>query len=149
MRTSRVLLAGVVAVAGGALAGCEQPTPGITVFSGTDSVRTSALCWSFSEAALGASECARDIISGADIGSAPQLGVSAGNVVGISVDPVIAERGWVPAIAGQQLLTTPITETYFRFTFPSGQLPANGVGLQVIAGESGDLQGIWAVRLVG
>ncbi len=28
------------------LAGCEQPTPGVTMWSGTHSTRAQALCWS-------------------------------------------------------------------------------------------------------
>lgn len=149
MRTGRVVLAGVIAVSGGLLAGCEKPAPGISVFSGTNSVRATAQCWSFTGDPLSADECARDIISGTELGGAPSLPVSAENVVGISVDPVIAERGWVPAISGQRLLNEPTTETYFRFTFPSGQLPEAGLGLQVIAGQDGDLQGVWTVRLTG
>lgn len=148
MRTGRVVLAGVIAVTGGLLAGCEKPAPGISVFSGSDSVRASALCWSFDGQPLTADQCARDIISGTDLGDAPQLSVTAGNVVGISVDKAVAEEGWVPAISGQRLLNEPTKETYFRFTFPSGQLPANGLGLQVIAGQDGDLHGVWTVRLV-
>lgn len=147
MRTARVVMAGVIAVSGGVLAGCEKPPPSITVFSGTNSVRASALCWSFSGEPLAAGQCAQDIISGAELGGAPSLPVNAGDVVGISVDTQIAQQGWVPAVAGQRLLNRPITETYFRFTFPAGQLPEDGLGLQVIAGQSGDLHGVWTVRL--
>lgn len=148
MHTGRVVLAGVIALTGGLLAGCEKPTPGVSVFSGTQSVRTSALCWSFDDGPLTAGQCARDIISGENLGQAPELSVTAGNVVGISVDPAVAEAGWVPAVAGQRLLNEPINETYYRFTFPSGQLPPSGLGLQIIAGQDGDLHGVWAVRLV-
>jgi len=148
MRTSHVLLAGTVALAGGILAGCDQPPPSITAFSGSDSVRSPALCWAFDTGALTSGQCAREIISGEQIGDAPQLPVGAGNVVGISVDTAIAEAGWIPAIAGQRLVETPITDTYFRFTFPSAQLPEQGVGLQVLAGSSQELKGVWAVRLV-
>lgn len=148
MQFSRALLAGALVVAGAALTGCEKPAPAISVFSGTSSVRAPALCWSFSGAALDNQQCSRDILSGAELGRAPQLPVRAGNVVGISVDSAVAKKGWIPSIAGQPLANQPITDTYYRFTFPSAQLPENGVGLQVTAGRDGELLGVWAVRLV-
>lgn len=148
MRTSRVVLAGALALSGGVLAGCEQPPPSITAFSGTNSERAAALCWAFDGDSLDSSDCAQEIIAGSELGDAPRLPVQAGNTVGISVDHAIADEGWVPAIAGQRLVNSPITETYFRFTFPPGQLPADGVGLQVLAGSNAQLRGVWAIRLV-
>lgn len=148
MMLRRVLLVGALVVAGAGLAGCEKPAPAVTVFSGTSSVRASALCWSHTGEALDNKQCSRDILTAVEEGPAPRLKVRPGNVVGISVDPAIAERGWVPIVAGQRLVERPITETYYRFTFPSLQLPEKGVGLQVSAGGSGDLLGLWAVRLV-
>ena len=147
MRTSRWALAGALAVTGTVLAGCEQPPPSVTVFSGSTSVRTAALCWAFDAPALRPGDCAQDIVAGSQVGDAPQLRVSPGNVVGISVDEAVAQEGWVPAIGGQRLVNTPITDTYYRFTFPQAELPAQGLGLQVLAGSGNQLRGVWAVRL--
>lgn len=149
MRTSRVIAAAAVVLASGALAGCEKPAPGVTVFSGTNSVRTSALCWSFSGEPLAAEECTAQITAGVTPESAPDLRVRGGNTVGISVDPVIAEAGWVPTIGGQRLIEGTLTETYFRFTFPATEVPDEGYGLEIVAGQGEDLKGVWAVRLVG
>ena len=148
MRVSRLLVAAALTVSVGTLAGCEQPDPAVSAFSGTQSVRASALCWSGSSGGLASGQCAQDIISGDQIGNAPSLSVRAGNVVGISVDTAVAEKGWVPAIGGQRLVDAPIKETYFRFTFPSATLPDTGVGLQVLAGSGSQLNGVWAIRLV-
>ncbi len=148
MRRRPILLIGCAALAGTVLTGCEKPDPGITAFSGTQSVRSAALCWTESDSGLQSGQCAQDIVSGDQLGAAPELRVQPGNVLGISVDTSIAERGWVPAVGGQRLVNEPITETYFRFTFPSAQLPPEGLGLQVLAGTGNRLQGVWAIRLV-
>lgn len=149
MRTSRVMLAGAVALAGGALAGCEKPAPAITVFSGTNSVYTKALCWAGEDPGLEPDECAQNIIAGAELGGAPELATVQGATVGISVDPIIAESGWTPAIGGQRLVSEPLTETYYRFVLPSpSELPPDGYGLQILAGGNTNLRGVWAVRLV-
>lgn len=148
MRTSRVIAAAAVVLASGALAGCEKPAPGVTVFSGSDSVRTSALCWSFSGEPLASDECTAQIAEGVTPDSAPDLRVRGGNTVGISVDPVIADAGWVPAIGGQRLVEQTITETYFRFTFPATEIPEQGYGLEILAGQEQELKGVWAIRLV-
>lgn len=144
----RLAMASVMAVSGLLLAGCEQPAPGITAFSGTDTVRTEALCWAFDADSLAPEDCARDIIVGTELGGAPELPVSPGNVIGISVDKKVAEDGWVPSIGGQRLVSTPLTETYYRFTFPQTELPPDGLGLQVLSGPQTQLRGVWAVRLV-
>ncbi len=148
MRVRRLFVAAALTLSAVTLVGCEQPQPGVTAFSGTQSVRSSPLCWSGSSAGLASGQCAQDIVSGEQIGNAPQLQVRAGNVVGISVDESIAEKGWVPAIGGQRLVNTPIQETYFRFTFPAATLPDEGLGLQVLAGSNAQLNGVWAIRLV-
>lgn len=148
MRSGRWALAGVVVLTGSMLTACEQPAPGITAFSGTNSVRTEALCWAFDADSLAPDACARDIIAGNELGGAPELPVNPGTVVGISVDTAVAEDGWVPALGGQRLVNSPITETYYRFTFPQAELPANGLGLQILSGPQTQLRGVWAVRLV-
>lgn len=147
MKRSRVVLAAALVATGGVLAGCEQPSPAITVFSGTSSVRASALCYAFDAPTLEPGQCAREIISGDSTGDAPSLTVRPGNTVGISVDKAVAKSGWVISVAGQQLVGEPLTETYFRFTFPNQQLPERGFALQVLGGED-ELRGVWAVRLV-
>jgi hypothetical protein len=145
----RLTLWGVtLAAATVALAGCEKPGPGITVWSGTNSAHTSALCWSF-EAASPVDEvaCAESIVAG-EGGEIPRLSIINGNTVGISVDPVIADNGWFPVI-NNQALTEPIFSTYWRFTFPDfEQIPGEGLELQVRALTEGEeTRGLWAFQL--
>ncbi len=146
MRHARTvaMLATAVALAT-VLTGCEKPNPGATVFSGTTSQSRQAACWN-DTSPVNALACAQNVL---DRGVAPTVPVVPGQTVGISVDPKVADLGWSPQINGQNLAGTTVTDTYFRFTFPEFQaLPAEGLVLQVVAGDAGSEQGIWLFRLV-
>lgn len=150
MRLSRRQLALPLVLLGVlALTACEKPAPGVTVVSGSTSAHRAALCWSFDGAPLSPETCAQDVVTraleGAEVGRIP---VVPGDVIGISVDPVVADAGWFPVIGSQRLTQTPITSTYYRFTYPDlQQVPADGVSLQVVAGADGTL-GLWVFQLV-
>lgn len=150
MRLRRSVLAGSLAVVSVlALAACEKPAPGVSVVSGMTSAYRAALCWSFDGEPLTAETCAQDLVTealdGADVAAIP---VIPGQVIGISVDPVVASAGWYPVIGSQRLTQRPITSTYYRFTYPDLQeVPVDGVSLQVVAGSEGT-QGLWVFQLV-
>lgn len=147
MRRVRVMGVTVVAVAAAAsLAGCEKPPPAVSVFSGTTTVNEQALCWSFDSDSLAPGACAQDILQGRQTNGVANVPITAGNTVGISVDPAVAEAGWSPLIGGQQIVKEPITETYFRFTVPLG-IPAEGVPLQIVAGRDTQIRGVWIFSL--
>ncbi|MCU0283325.1 MAG: hypothetical protein MUD13_05405 [Candidatus Nanopelagicales bacterium] len=142
---------GLLLLAPLALAGCEKPNPGVTVWSGTNSEHVQALCWEHEEGeSLGAQNCAQDVIQRAQQGTGiATIEVRPGNTVGISVDPVVAESGWSVQISGQPLATG-LTETYFRFAFPQN-VPAGGEGfiMEVTAQAEGTgNRGIWFFRLL-
>lgn len=149
----KMLVWGAVIAGTVALTGCEKPNPGATVWSGTNSERASALCWSFDAATpINQDECAGKVKDKAQSGAElPRLSVSGGQVVGISVDPVVTDNGWIPVIGNERLSEQPITSTYWRFTYPDFQeTPAEGLELQILAlGENeGELRGLWAYTLV-
>ncbi|MFZ9986534.1 MAG: hypothetical protein ACO3ID_04205 [Candidatus Nanopelagicales bacterium] len=132
-----------------ALAACEKPAPGVSVVSGMSSAYRAALCWSFDGEPLSAETCAQDVVTealdGADVAA---IAVIPGQVIGISVDPAVADAGWFPVIGSQRLTQRPITSTYYRFTYPDLQeVPVDGVSLQVVAGSEGTL-GLWVFQLV-
>lgn len=132
----------------GLLSGCTKPNPGATVFSGAVSAHREALCWS-ADAAVTPENCAQDIVdqamSGPDVATIP---VTHDQTMGISVDKAVAENGWFVSIGGQRLNDKPITETYYRFTFPSVTFPADGYQLQVIAAGKGNAtRGLWVFKL--
>ncbi len=150
MRLRRSFLAGsLAAVSVLALAACEKPAPGVSVVSGMSSAYRAALCWSFDGEPLSAETCAQDVVTealdGADVAAIP---VIPGQVIGISVDPAVADAGWFPVIGSQRLTQRPITSTYYRFTYPDLQeVPVDGVSLQVVAGSEGTLS-LWVYQLV-
>ncbi len=133
------------------LAGCDEPYPGVTAWSGTSSEHLAALCWQPDPASvLGPAQCAQDVLDGAAAGEGiPRLAVAPGDVVGLSVDPVVADTGWTVQVAGQTLATD-LHETYYRFPFPvPGGTAAADYTLQVTAQTpSGGSRGLWFFRLV-
>lgn len=140
----KLAMVAIAAAAAASLAGCEKPAPRVTVFSGSASEWVAPVCFS-AEGQLDAQQCLTDAASKAAAGQTPRLTVAQGNTVGISVDPAIAESGWMPMIAGQQLAAAPLTSTYFRFTFPEGNLNAEQFPLTVMS--TGAEKGVWAVRM--
>lgn len=150
MRALRAMgVAVTTAAAAMTLAGCEKPPPAVSVFSGTTTVHEQALCWAFDSDALAPGQCAQEILDGSASGGVADVPVTAGNTVGISVDPSVAEVGWVPVIGGQQVVQQPITETYFRFTVPllPQGWPAEGLPLQIVAGQTAKARGVWVFKL--
>lgn len=139
----------IVAVAG--LSACTKPTPEVTVVSGTTSAVAPALCWEPDSTVRDAVvSCIGDSLSG-PAAELPEISVIPGNVVGVNVDPEIAEAGWTLTIGESPLTREPITDTYFRFTFPDFQaVPAEGLRLSVLArGDSAERnRGLWSFQLV-
>lgn len=133
-----------------ALAGCTQPTPEVTVWSGTSSVVRPAICWAPDTSVP---QAVKDCIAQAQsqpTTNIPTLQVTPGDTVGINVDPQLAEATWLPSVGGQALAQAPITESYFRFTYPNVQTPPDGFLLAVTArGTAADQdRGLWLFRLV-
>ena len=120
------------------------------MFSGTSSQFSQAACWAFDEGALDADSCAQDVIEAAAEGSrTAAIRVVPGQVIGISVDPVVADAGWSPRVNGQNLVPSPITSTYFRFTFPEFQeISDEGLLMEIVAGRDDVTRGIWIFKLV-
>ncbi|MCF8531232.1 MAG: hypothetical protein K9G69_08090 [Candidatus Nanopelagicales bacterium] len=131
------------------LSGCTKPAPGASVFAGTVTQYREATCWAFNSEELGTGECAQDLIAQAAAGDAVSIiPVIPGETIGISVDPVVADTGWYPVVGNQRLSSTPITSTYYRFTFPELQeVPAEGLLLQIVAGSDSKTRGIWVFKL--
>jgi len=139
-------VAGVVlaVAATAALASCEKPPPGVTVFTGTTSERLSPVCFSW-DGKIDPQQCLTDAAQRAASGQTQNLAVAPENVVGISVDTSIAEQGWYPTVAGQRLTQETINETYFRFSFP--RVPASPQGYPLAVISEGEQKGVWAVRM--
>lgn len=133
-----------------ALTGCTKPTPEVTIWSGTSSVVRPATCWAPD---TNIPQAVRDCISQANTrpaGEIPTLAVAPGTTLGINVDPDIAEATWLPSISGQPLSQKPLSDSYFRFDFPSINIPDEGFILTVTArGTAADQdRGLWLFRIV-
>ena len=142
--------AGLVGVCLLTLTGCTQPTPAVTVWSGTTSVVRPATCW---EPESTVTEAVKSCIAEAQskpTSDIPSIAVSPGSIVGINVDPQVAEATWLPSVGQQPLAESPISESYYRFTYPNVKTPPDGYLLAVTArGTSADQnRGLWLFRLV-
>lgn len=148
MRRSRFGTAAVLVTSALALTACEKPTPSVTAFSGTKSTHTDALCWQFDESsAVGAKDCLQalkgQVAEGATV---KKLELSPG-VLGISVDPEIAEGGWTASINGQPIMDKS-TKTYANVTLPVVPVKDGGYNLQIVASAaSGGARGVWWIKL--
>lgn len=142
-----IVLAGVAVLA---LTSCEKPAPGVSVVSGTTSAYSEALCWSFDGEPLNPQTCAQDVVTDAlDGATVAKIPVLSGDTIGVSVDPKVADVGWYPVVGSQRLTQEPVFSTYYRFTYPDLQpVPADGVALQVVAGQGDATQGLWVFQLV-
>lgn len=146
-RTRLALLVPALAVVALGLAACEKPNPGATAYSGTTSVFQQAPCWSGQDAYLDEKSCSQDLLQEVAGESAKSLPLLAGQTVGISVDPVVADLGWFPVLGGQRLTQSPVTDTYFRFTPTQEQVAQGATTLAVVAGDDGGTRGVWMYRL--
>jgi hypothetical protein len=154
MQLRRPLLAVLVAAAGVlTLTACEKPAPSITVFSGTTSAHREAICWSFeSDRAVESGDCSVDLetqepgeVAETLLEEIAVIPATPGETVGISVDPVLAESGWLVTINGRPLTREPVTEKYFRFTMPPQPLRSGDAQLvvQALTDDGAQVRGSW------
>jgi hypothetical protein len=145
-RNAKIAL-GLAAFAGFALSGCQKPPPSITLWTHGESNQLAPLCWSFESAGLDAGECTEGNLRDQLTSDSGTMDISAENTLGISVDQEVADAGWTPVVNGNPLTSEPLTATYFRFTYPLGA-PAEGIPLQVVAGQNQTPMGVWSIRLL-
>ena len=140
-----------------ALTACEKPAPGATVFSGSTSAHREAICWSFDATqAVEKGDCSLDL-EGQPAGDVAQtlldeiaiISTTGGETVGISVDPAVAENGWLVSINGRSLNREALTEKYFRFTMPPTALRRGDAQLVISAltEDGSQVRGTWLFGL--
>lgn len=151
--TKKIFAVALGLAAFASLSACAKPTPGVTVWSGTTSQNRPAVCWSHEPTvAQSVTDCVTRIQTELESGknvSLAQVPVTPGNTVGIDVDESVAATGWTVFIAGQPVVAEPIKTTYFRFTFPNTQIPADGypIVVQVAGAGAGTTRGLWVYSL--
>lgn len=145
MRWARTVgLTAAVAAVGAMVTGCEKPPPSISVWSGTESLNTGALCWAGDSSSLTPRQCAQDILGGSRSDGVPTLATQPGNTFGISVDPVVAEAGWQIRVDGQPVVRQTLETNYHRLVYATPDQP---ITVQIVAGRDAEIKGVWLVRL--
>lgn len=121
---SRLLLGLAMALGAVTLTACEQPTPLVTLVSGTSSVHTEAAIFCFEGQSAQAQNCRTG-------STAPTvLKVKAGAQVGVDVSKKLADAGWVIVLPGDDQdpandqASGTQKDSYFAFTpqFETGPL---------------------------
>ena len=143
----RTLLTSVTA---GALlllvSGCERPTPGVTLASGSDSVHVESTTFCFDEPD-------KDCETNPGIDRVGVLQVRSGDTVSIDVDQELAEKGWYLVDADAQQRSGTLDKHHFTFTADFANRPTAGViNLQVKStvkvDDNARVRGYWRFQLV-
>jgi hypothetical protein len=137
------------------LAGCDKPTPIVTLYSGDSSVNDAAFSYCFSgqdpAKQPGTAGACRYATGG---GRTPKvLKVRPGDEVTVDVDKDLADKGWFVALRGaggqtSRLATQSEHVTSFQPDF--SQSPTNTVEIQKLASASDNAkpQGVWQFAIV-
>lgn len=149
-RRPRVLagqaLAGVAVLL--ATTACEKPTPEASVYSGTSNVSVEAACWNFDDAPADPG-CAAGLSADQISDREGVITVRAGETIGITVEPKVAEAGWAVQIGEQSLSAERLDETYFRFALSEADLANAPFQVRVYGypDEGDQPRGLWLFRL--
>lgn len=155
LRPLAVAAAGVLALT---LSACEAPKPGVSVFSGSSSDHRPAVCWTDDATRVDLKAClsvsgggAADQIDALQ-GAVGEVAVRSDATVGVSVDAEVADRGWYVLLGSNRVNTTPITDSYYRFTLPASVVEAGQpIPMYVFSLAGSDptvVTGVWTFELV-
>ncbi len=140
---SRTATLGLVGLGLAALAGCQKPTPLVTVVHGTSSAHDQAACYSRANQPVNTPTCGTGH-------KAKAVDVAPGDVIGIGVDPEIAETGWFISLGDEHPISAgPLTTTYVEIQLPAEFLVTGSARLRVEQKSDGDSapQGVWFFEL--
>ena len=138
----------VTATAGAALlltlTGCEKPTPGVTVASGSSSVHMESTTYCHEGQSAEAQNCVEHL---------DRLGVvkvKPGEQVMVDVDKDIAETGWVLVDADANARSSVQDEHYFSFTpdFRNGPVVKLEIRSLDKPADDARVTGVWKFQLI-
>lgn len=136
------------AVAGGALllvglTGCQQPTPGVTLSSGTRSVHMEATTY----CRAGQSPAKQDCVE--HLSRVAEIKVKQGDQLAIDVDKSIAEHGWILVLPAGNQRSDVQDEHHFAYTPDFSAAPFIDLEVRSLDHVADDAAttGIWKFRL--
>lgn len=150
-RPGRLLTSGVAASSLLLLSGCDKPDPMVAVQSGPSEDHVDAVCWARDAKAISPTTCANRLDPAALAERQGVVRVRAGDSIGISVDPEVADAGWQAQIGDGALSARRLTTTYFRFGPIGEQDLANAplaLRIYAFAGSGNTPRGLWTFTLV-
>jgi hypothetical protein len=127
-----------------ALAGCEKPTPGVTVSSGTTSVHSEATTYCREGQSAAKSNCVEHL------DRVSVVRVKAGERVGIDVAKTIAEDGWILVDTGANARSDVQDELHFSYTPDFSRSPVIHLEVRSLdrVAENATVTGVWTFQLV-
>jgi hypothetical protein len=126
------------------LAGCEKPTPGVTVSSGTHAVHIESTTFCRNGQTAAKQDCVEHL---SRVGI---IRVKAGNEVAIDVDNSVAKHGWILVDADANARSQVQDEHHFAYTpaFNSGPIVHLEIrSLDRVANDA-TVTGVWKFQLV-
>lgn len=145
MRARPLVSAAAAAVALTALAGCQKPTPGVTVSSGAQSSHIEATVFCRAGQSVEARNCVEHLDRVAVVKVKP------GEQVGIDVDSTLADHGWLVFDTDQNARSSVQDQHYFAYT-PQFRDNNPIINLEVRSldkvAEDAHVTGVWKIQLV-
>ena len=137
------LVAGVLLLT---LSGCERPTPGVTIVSGTETARADATTFCF-----GGPE--KDCVQDGSTENVGVLRVQEGEQIGVDVDRDLADSGWYLVDVDLKSRSAVQDRHYFAYTPSFQDRPQAGIiNLEVRStervAEDARTTGLWRFQLV-
>ena len=126
------------------LTGCEKPTPGVTLSSGTHSVHIESTTY----CRAGQSAERQDCVEHFD--RVAELRVRPGNQVAVDVDRTLAEHGWILVLPKANQRSEVQDEHHFSYTPDFSGTPFVDLEVRSLdhAANNAQVTGIWKFRLV-
>jgi hypothetical protein len=127
-----------------ALTGCQKPTPGVTISSGTHSAHLESTTYCRDGQTAAAKNCVEHLDR---IG---RVEVKSGEPIGIDVDKSLAQHGWIVVLTDAKQRSAVLDTHYFSYTpdFSSG--PLVNLEIRSLSRVSNDATttGVWKFQLV-
>jgi hypothetical protein len=141
MRARPIVTAACLALA---LTGCQKPTPGVTVTSGTHSEHLESTTFCRDGQTAAAKNCVEHLDR---IG---RVEVKSGEPIGIDVDKSVAEHGWIVVLTDARQRSAVLDSHYFSYTPDFSNGPLVNLEIRSLSRVANDAAttGVWKFQLV-